>query len=1269
MKRFYTRLISTAIILSITASVSRAQDEAPILKLQTGNYNLTAETSAQSLKSSIETWPEFVGQRFGIISLENYPTTEEWENLAESGVHKLEYLPKRSFSVSISQNADLTMLSEFGDLWSLSYSNEFKSELNVSAPPSRARVEDLIIINVHPFSSISPKSVWSNLSDLNAELIEIEEGLGYLTIAIDPMNFSEIIVLPFVKWIDWIYDAGAPENYTGRTSHRVNYISGDNNNGIDYDGSGINVALQDDGSIGPHIDHEGRIVEQFWQASLGDHGDHVGGTINGAGNLNPYHEGQAKGSDLYVYKAAPEYQAYDSMSLHYYSKGIVITSTSYSNGCNAGYTALARQMDQQVYDYESLVHVFSAGNSGTSNCGYGAGNTWGNITGGHKIGKNVITVANLTETDLVATSSSRGPSEDGRIKPDISAKGTSVTSTLDGNNYGVKTGTSMSCPGVSGTLAVLYEAFEDQQGNLPPSGLMKAIVLNTAEDLGNTGPDYIYGWGRINARKAYDVIENSSFTSGSLSDGDSTEFTLIVPPGMSSARFMLYWTDPEAAVNASTVLINDLDLTITDPNSNETLPYLLNPAPNATTLNAPASPGVDDLNNAEQVEFFTPTSGNYLVKVKGTNVPDGPQEFYVVYWFEAEELTLTYPIGGESLVPFTSEKIRWDSPYTSGTVKIEYSGNGGSSWNTIVNSVSASQGFHNWTVPNLATGNVQLRLTYGSEIIESDEFSVIRTPTNLVVEYSCPDSIGLSWNSVFNASEYDVYSLGTKYMEEIGTTTETEFVDYLSNPMSDKVWYSVSSLGDNNAEGKRMVAVQKSPGIFNCVVNDDAGLAEISPASSTIFGCHGDSLTVSFTVKNDGLNALTGFDVTLTSNSGQIINESFIQSVSSGSTHDFTFNTKMALGAGNNTVQIVIDAANDGNTFNDTITAIYPFEDSETLSVLWSEDFESFDLCATTSDCGSTVCPLENDWVNEPNGMVDESDWRTNSGDTPSDFTGPGEDHTLENSSGKYLYLEPSGGCTFQTAMLTSPCIDLTQATEPELTFWYHMEGADMGDLHVDIYDGSLWIEDIFLISGNQGNDWELAEVSLTPFVGNIVNLRFRGVTGSDYRSDISIDDIMLSHPPIANFTYGVENDGFTIDFTDYSLYADSMSFDLGEGTILDTVPASFTYANQQVYAVTQIVSNPIAMDTLLQLITTLDVENVTDQPVTLFPNPAAQYVSLNNIGAYDLLTIFDSKGALVMTLSLSSENSKTLDLSGFSNGNYLFQFDDSKAVQIVIQK
>ena len=144
----------------------------------------------------------------------------------------------------------------------------------------------------------------------------------------------------------------------------------------------------------------------------------------------------------------PDYPGFAAISQHYFNPGIRITSTSYSDGCNVGYTSLTRTLDQQIWNYPSLMHVFSAGNLGSSDCGYGAGAGWGNITGGHKMAKNALAVANLDYMDNLNSSSSRGPAHDGRIKPDISAKGTDVYSTINPNNYGVKTGTSMSCPGI-----------------------------------------------------------------------------------------------------------------------------------------------------------------------------------------------------------------------------------------------------------------------------------------------------------------------------------------------------------------------------------------------------------------------------------------------------------------------------------------------------------------------------------------------------------------------------------------------------------------------------------------------------------------------------------------------------------------------------------------------------------------------------------------------------------------------------------------------------
>lgn len=1259
MHKFYAAFLFLSITLISSSMVGQTDHHQLVMKTRT--VLLDSDEDSRLTQSDILTWPSYSGYRFGVVVLGQFPDMNEWNGMAGAGIEMLEYI-SGAYVVGIAESADLSLLNAFEVRASSAFLSNFKLLVDLNQVPSRARESrSKVLVNAHIFSNLDMEVVKKDLQGSGYKVEESKDNFHYVTFRMPSSRLEALTQHPAVQYIDWKYDQGYPENYTGRTLHRVNFISEDNTNGIAYSGEGINVMLQDDGFIGPHIDRHGRVVEQFWDEDNGDHGDHVSGTIMGAGNLNPLHEGQAKGANIFQYKAAPQYQGFDSIDLHYTTKDIVITSTSYSNGCNAGYTALARQMDEQVHTWENLMHVFSAGNSGTSNCGYGAGSFWGNVTGGHKVGKNVITVANLDAEDGLATSSSRGPAYDGRIKPDISAKGTAVTSTIAGNQYDTYNGTSMSCPGVSGTLAVLYEAFEDLQGDLPDAGLMKGIVLNTAEDIGNEGPDFKHGWGRINARKAYEVIASSTFMTASLSDGDSTSFTINVPSNTARVRFMVYWTDPEASISANTALINDLDMRVTDPSANVKLPWVLDPTPNATTLDQPAVNGEDHLNNMEQVEFLTPAAGNYEVKVKGTQIPMGPQEFHVIYWIEPEEFVLTYPIGGESLVPFTTEKIRWDSPFESGTVTAEYTTNGGSFWNTIASNVPIEQGYMDWNIPNLATGNVELRVNYSGGSVQSDLFSVIATPSGLSVLYSCPDSIGLTWNGAFGADGYTAHRLGNKYMEPMGTTTQTEFVDYNSNPMSEMLWYSVSSLGPDNAEGKRAVAVQKQPGIFNCTIDFDADLTSVNPSSGSFFDCRADSMEISFNVRNSGVGYINTFDATFQMGSQQL-NESYTFLMTPGSDTTLTFSSKVAQPTSPEQGILSVDLSNDGNPFNDTLVAFYFPQSGPLVEPIWAEDFESFNQCSTENDCGITVCDLENGWVNEVSGVVDDMDWRTNSGSTPSNQTGPAFDHTTTNTSGNYLYLEASGDCNELSAMLVSPCIDLTASTDPTLSFWYNMYGADMGSLHVDVFDGESWVLDVMTaISGNQGTQWQLEEVSLSAFNGDIINIRFRGITGDDFRSDMAIDDIMIQQPPVANFTYGVQMDGVTIDLQDLSAYGDTMSFDLGDGTLLDSVPLTHTYAQIMQYTATQIVTNPVGSDTATQIINTLSTTEVgSELRVVLFPNPTREVLHVRSTDALGDVNVFSADGRLVRSFPAVQSSSGQFDIRSLPAGIYSLELSSA---------
>ncbi|MDC0202060.1 S8 family serine peptidase, partial [Flavobacteriales bacterium] len=454
-------------------------------------------------------------------------------------------------------------------------------------------------------------------------------------------------------------------------------------------------------------------------------------------------------------------------------------------------------------------HVFSAGNDGSSNCGYGAGLGWGNVTGGHKQAKNVITVANLTSTGGLASSSSRGPAADGRIKPDISAKGSSVYSTEENQTYGYKTGTSMSCPGISGVLAQLYQAYKElNNGADPSSDLMKCILLNSADDIGNPGPDYKHGWGQVNSYRAVKMLENNNYFSSSVSQGNINPYTINVPSGVSKLKVMVYWHDKEASTSASISLVNDIDIQLITPAGTAFNPWVLDPTANSSNLNQNAVRNYDGLNNMEQVTIDNPSAGNYTLNVEGYSIPYGPQEFFVTYEFITDDVELTYPIGGESLVPGEQEYIRWDS-YDSGSLTIQYTVNGGNSWNTITNSANSNNKYYSWNVPNSITDNALIRISAnsGNSIsISNTSFTIIDVPSNLSVYWPCPDSINVSWNSVNGATSYDISMLGQKYMDSIFSTGNTNVWVINPNPSVTESWFSVRA-NPNNGKGRRAVAV------------------------------------------------------------------------------------------------------------------------------------------------------------------------------------------------------------------------------------------------------------------------------------------------------------------------------------------------------------------------------------------------------------------------------------------------------------------------------
>jgi hypothetical protein len=1089
------------------------------LHLSTGTVTLAANfdkaKSEQPAKSEF-----FRGSYYRYIQFVDLPSTEQKEALAANGVKILMYLPDNTYIAAVKKGTNFNTLvcppirglhvikPQYKML------NELREALEGNNFPSYTVKGNKIGIGFTYYENLTHEQVRSYLRSKGYEISDEDIMARWFVIWVKKTRILSFVSLPFVSSAELVDDEPKPDNIEGRTDIRSNAISTDYSGGRKFNGLGVNVALQDDGLIGPHIDYQGRIPNQFMTNNSGDHGDHCGGIIMAAGNKDPLMRGMAWGANIHVYNAS-NYQAFSQIGTDYNTLGIRIISTSYSDGCNAGYTTRAQQLDIQNLAMPELIHVFSAGNNGTSNCSYGAGSGWGNVTGGHKHSKNSIAVANLTYLDVRNTSSSRGPAHDGRLKPEVSAVGTNVFSTVDTNKYVSKTGTSMSCPAVAGLFAQLYHAYKSlNSNNNPPSALIKAVVMNTADDLGNPGPDYSYGYGRVNGLQAVKVIEQGAYLTATVSNAGSNSHIIAVPSGVKRIKVMTYWHDYQAQIGAAVALVNNLNTTITDPFSTVSNPLVLNFSANATSLNSNAAPGTDIRNNHEQITINNPATGNYVLNVSGASVPMGPQPYFVTWLFEMDGYTVIYPIGGEGFSPNITETVRWDALETSGNQTLEYTTNNGSTWNLVSSVIPGAQRYYSWSPPAVISGQCRIRISRGAYSAESDtNFTIISPPSNIQVAWVCPDSVKLTWNAVAGATSYDVFRLGSTYMDSIATSL-TNFCVVTNVPAGQSHWFSVRSRGPLSAVGRRAIAIEKKPGLYQCpqLANDLACDKVLSP-EGTVNDCHDLSkVPVIVNLYNPGINPLSGINAYYRINGGPVVSEPFTGTIAPAANVTFTFATTASFnGTGTYNIKAWAKNASDPHALNDTSTSKLVVVAGVIKALPISEDFETFTLCSTANYC-PTTCNLSNGFINESNTLSDKLDWRTNSGAPPTPGTGPQADFYPGTPGGKYIYLESTSPCSTLTAKMLSPCIDLSTASNATLTFAYHMYGASMGTLYLDIFANGAWTNSIWSMTGDQGNSWKIASVNLSPWGSDTVSFRWRG-TAAGGLSDMALDAINIVIP------------------------------------------------------------------------------------------------------------------------------------------------------------
>ncbi len=388
-------------------------------------------------------------------------------------------------------------------------------------------------------------------------------------------------------------------------------------------GEGIKVGIVDEGAVrDTHREIAGRVTN-LTNEPVSAHTTHIAGTI-GATGIDPDSRGYANrvsmevisyyDTDTGVNGDVPLYFNYAIEKLM--TRGVYISNHSYGdvNVSSAGkYGQLSFDTDKLVARYPNIIAIASAGNDRGAEgyADYGIIKDFGTA-------KNIITVGAVDYDGKITAFSSTGPVKNGRIKPDIVTKGYMVKSlgTDADDAYLLMHGTSMAAPAVTGAMALLEEEYLKINHEKMREDTAKALVVNTAQDLGRAGPDYEYGFGLLNTLEAVKVIDSMQGSAPLLQlkkidDGQKHTYDLHMD-ALGTFKATLCWIDPEVGFVYDGELRTDLDLTIVDKNHN-TVVYAYSLDGENPTADAKQD-RFNRVDNVEQIVARLPR-GDYIVQV------------------------------------------------------------------------------------------------------------------------------------------------------------------------------------------------------------------------------------------------------------------------------------------------------------------------------------------------------------------------------------------------------------------------------------------------------------------------------------------------------------------------------------------------------------------------------------------------------------------------------------------------------------------------------
>lgn len=999
----------------------------------------------------------------------------------------------------------------------------------------------------------------------------------------------------------------ALHNVSASRSTRANTLNSGGLLGLNLDGQNMTAHVWDGGPTRvTHQEFDGpggnnRVIINDGVTSLNGnsfHAQHVTGTIMASGV-----QANAKGMAPQARARTHDWNNDLAEATTAAANGMLISNHSYGFRASqipdwwfGAYTDEARDWDILFYNSPFYLMVNSAGNDGNDNSSNSQplnGSSSFDKLNGTATAKNNLVIANAQDANIASdgslisvainSSSSEGPTDDLRIKPDIAGNGTQVYSTYDNNDaaYNSISGTSMSAPNVAGTLLLLQQHYNNVNSSFMRAATLKGLALHTADDAGISGPDAVYGWGLLNARDAALAISqngNESIVDElTLSPGQTYTIT-VDSDGTNPLLASISWTDPAGVANTGTanlttpVLVNDLDIRVSKGGSTFA-PYRLT----GVNSNAKADNNVDPF---ERVDI-SGASGSYTITVthKGS-LTNGSQNFSLIVTGltgTPAVCNATTPTGlGTTSVGATSATLNWNS--VAGTsYQVRYRQSGTSSWTTTSSSSTS-----------LNLTGLQPSTSYQAQ-----------------VRSICPDNSTSSYSSsaTFSTSSTDcvggitAFPYSESFENTLGAWSQStsDDINWSINSggtpsngtgpsgASDGTYYIYMEVSGNGSGYPNKQAILNSPCFdlggessatltFNYqMTGSDVGTIAIEASAN-----NGNTWSQVWSRSNDQGAAWNDGEIDLSAYAGGTLRLRLNGTSGSSWQGDIAIDnmelftgpapdtqaptvpaslaatdiTQTALtlnwNASTDNVGVVGYEVYEGGASIGTVTGTTASITGLTASTSYSFNVAALDAAGNSSALSTTLdvttlaepgsgCSggvsafpysegFENTLGAWSNASGDDLNWETRSGGTPSSNTGP----SSASQGSYYIYVEVSGngtGYPTKQAILNSPCYDLSSLSSAFFNFQYHMYGSTaMGSLSLEASDdnGATWTS-IWSESGNEGNSWLSANVNLSAYVGGSVQFRLNTVSGTTWQGDIAVDDVSITTaPPSTDICAGV---------------------------------------------------------------------------------------------------------------------------------------------------